>query len=152
MAAAASVLAAAGCGTAATSTVTVPPHATASATAAVTTVSPSSAVPANPVTVLRMTGATPDPGEKYGTMGVENDQVAHGTFPGGEQVWVFTYDTPEHRAYWVAHPMSGPSDGETGILGPMNSLITVDAVSLTSAGGPTAQQIAVRVGGTVISR
>ncbi len=144
----------AGCGAAAT--VTVPPHgavsatASASAVASAVTVSPLSTVPANPVTVLRLTGATPDKGEVYGTQGVENDQVAHGMFPGGENVWVFTYDTEAHRTYWVAHPMSGPQDGETDILGPSISLIIVDAASPASAGGPTAQQIAAKVGGTVI--
>ena len=77
--------------------------------------------------------------------------MAHGTFPGGEEVWVFTYDTPGHRSYWIAHPATGPQDGETDILGPDVSLITVDAASLTAAGGPTPAQIAARVHGTVLA-
>ena len=107
-------------------------------------------LPANPVTVLRQTGATPDPGEKHGHAGLENDQLAHGVFPGGEEVTVFTYDTAADRAYWAAHPVLPPQDGETDILGPDISLIIVNAASLTSAGGPSPQQIAAWVQGTVL--
>ena len=112
---------------------------------------PAASHPANPVTVLLETGATPDLGEVYGHAGLENDQVAHGTFPGGEQVWVFTYDTAAHRSYWITHPVSGPQDGETDILGPDVSLIIVDAASLTAAGGPVPGLIAARVHGTVLA-
>jgi hypothetical protein len=136
-----SVLALAGCAGAG-STVTV--------TAPGIVASPAAAVPANPVPVLRLTGATPSAGEKYGNPGLENDQVAYGTFPGGEQVFVFTYDTAEHRSYWVAHPSGDPQAGESLILGPHLSLITVISASPANPGGPSAQLIAVRVGGTVI--
>ena len=119
--------------------------------AAPATPAATAAHPANPVTVLRETGATPDPGEVYGHAGAENDQVAHGTFSGGEEVWVFTYDSAGHRSYWIAHPVSGPQDGETDILGPDVSLIIVDAASLTAAGGPAPAQIAARVHGTVLA-
>lgn len=65
-------------------------------------------------------------------------------------MFVFTYDTAAHRAYWVAHPAEAPQDGETDILGPDISLIIVDAASLTSAGGPSPRQIAARVHGTLL--
>jgi len=130
-------LLAAGCGTAATGSARPPAPVTLPAVQ-----------PANPVPVLRLTGAAPDKGEVYGHAGLENDQVAHGTFPGGEEVFVFTYATAALRAYWLAHPVLPPQDGEYHILGPQISLITVDTMG--SHGDPTPQQVAVQVGGTLL--
>jgi hypothetical protein len=134
----------AGCGASA-----APARPTAAHTAQAAPAAP--ALPANPVTVVQATGAAPDAGEQYGHSGVEDDQVAHGMFPGGEEVWVFTYATAALRAYWVAHPALPPQDGETDILGPAISLIFVDAASAADPGGPSPQQIAARVHGTVLA-
>ena len=107
LAALAAPLIAAGCLAGCGSSTPAQPTATHSAIS-----SPAAApLPANPVAVVREIGATPDAGERYGHAGVEDDQVGHGTFPGGEEVWVFTYGTSAQRAYWVAHPSSPPQDG-----------------------------------------
>lgn len=102
-------------------------------------------VPANPVPVLKLTGATPDPGESQGHLGVVGDRVASGTFPSGEQVFVDTYAT--QAALNAAMAGHVPQDGETSLRGPGLSLLDVDCIP----GGciPSAAVIATRIGGKV---
>ena len=81
--------------------------------------------PANPVPILRKTGVPVPVPEINGTVGCCGDRVANGTFPGGEDIWVFTYDTAADMQAAIKEHI--PSDGETGIQGPGLTLITVDA-------------------------
>lgn len=87
----------------------------------------SAPAPANPVTVLRMTGATVSAGEVNGNVGLGGDRVASGTFPGGEDVYVFTYAT--QAALTSALAAHVPQDGETAVRGPGLSLLDIDATS-----------------------
>ena len=104
------------------------------------------AKPANPVPVLRKTGVPVPASEVNGTVGIVGDRVGHGTFPGGEEVWVFTYATPADMA--AAIQEHTPSDGETGIQGPGLTLIDVDTGYNGTYEVPPAV-IAKRVGGKV---
>lgn len=129
------------CGTAATTGSTGP---------AGSTPATGSSQPANPVTVVRLTGCPVPAGEVNGTVGLDADRVANCTFPGtfGEEVFVFTYPSVAYRDNRLAHPLAPPQDYESVIKGPDASLILVDrSPGLT---GPTPQQIATRVGGTLL--
>lgn len=123
------------------------------------------AVPYNPVTILKLAGAIPDPGEVYGRVGVDDNQIADGQFTPGqrsdlvmgnaEYLTVFTYRTTAERDYHVAHPVLAPQDDEALITGPHASLIIVNGASgvawgSTAEHGPSPQVIAARVGGKVV--
>lgn len=146
-------LALAGCGgTAATTGASAPAPAAASAPQAGN--QPGGFPPAsvaNPVPILRLTGVPIPASEVNGTIGVDADRVATASFPGasGETVWVFTYPSVAYRDYRLAHRLSPPSDGETAIRGPGASIVIVDANG-TMTSGPSPQQIAARVHGTVL--
>jgi hypothetical protein len=84
--------------------------------------------------------------EVNGTIGCCGDRVASGTFPGGETVWVFTYDTAADMQAAIQGHI--PSDGETSIQGPGLTLLSVDAGD--SGGYEVAPAvIAKRIGGKV---
>jgi hypothetical protein len=146
------VLALAGCGGTAATTGTGSPAATAASAPQQAGSEPggfpSSAV-ANPVPILKMTGVPVPAGVVNGTIGIDANRVAGASFPGpsGETVWVFTYPSAAYRDYRLAHPLTPPSDGQYKIRGPGASIVTVDR----SPGftGPTPQQIAARVHGTL---
>jgi hypothetical protein len=104
--------------------------------------------PANPVTILRLTGATIPPGDTQGHIGIVGDRVASGTFPSGEQVFVDTYATPADLAAALAAHI--PSDGETSLRGPGLSLLDVDCTPGSCTPSPSA--IAARIGGKVIGQ
>ena len=107
---------------------------------------------ANPVPVLRLTGVPVPASEVNGTIGVDADRVATASFPGasGERVWVYTYPSAAYRDYRLAHRLSPPSDGDTAIRGPGASIVIVDTMNGTMTSGPSPQQIAARVHGTVL--
>jgi hypothetical protein len=124
-------------------------------------------VPYNPVTILKLAGAIPDPGEVYGHVGVDDNQIADGQFRPGqvsydvmgnaEYLTVFTYRTTAERDYAVAHPVLAPQDNEALVTGPHASLIIVNGAQGVAWGspaefGPSPQVIAARVGGTVVSQ
>lgn len=129
----------------------------------------SAAVPADPVTILLKTGATPDPGTKVGSYDIEGDRYASGEFDGpggaagdadGESVDVYTFASQAALAYNLSIN-GGPSDGEARIEGPGLSLTTISSpVDLQTGGpvafgspleyGPTPQVIARRIGGRVL--
>ncbi len=108
---------------------------------------------ANPVPVLRMTGVPVPASEVNGTIGVDDDRGANASFPGlyGETIWVFTYPSAAYRDYRLAHPLTPPSDGDTEISGPSASIIIVDTSNGTMTSGPSPQQIAARVHGTLLT-
>jgi hypothetical protein len=62
----------------------------------------SSSSPADPVAILRETGATPDPGTASGGHDVYGDRDASGSFPGGESVTVYT--CASQAASWPKKP------------------------------------------------
>ena len=123
------------------------------------------AVQYNPVAILKLAGAIPDPGETYGRVGMDDNQIADGQFTPGqrsdlvmgnaEYLTVFTYRTTAERDYHVAHPVLAPQDDEALVTGPHASLIIVTGASGVAWGspaehGPSPQQIAARVRGTVV--
>jgi len=107
---------------------------------------------ANPVPVLRLTGVPVPASEVNGTIGLDADRGASASFPGlyGETIWVFTYPSAAYRDYRLAHPLTPPSDGDTGISGPGASIIIVDTMNGTMTSGPSPAVIAARVHGTVV--
>jgi len=111
----------------------------------------SSAAPANPVPILKMTGCPVPAGEANGSVGADSDRTAYCTWPGefGETVWVYTYPTPAYRDNRIAHPLSPPSDGWWTIKGPGASLVSVNRPGGFT--GPSPQRIAARVGGTLVT-
>jgi len=144
------VLALAGCGGSASAA-----HGTAPAAAQQADSQPGGFPPAavaNPVPVLRMTGVPVPAGEVNGTPGLDADRVASASFPGpfGETVWVFTYPSAAYRDYRLARPLTPPADGVTAIRGPGASVILVDTSGMPDATGPSPQQVAARVHGTVV--
>ena len=68
-------------------------------------------------------------------------------FPGGEQVFVFTYASESYRDNRLAHSLTPLSDGDYTIKGPGASIIDMDT---TGGSGPSPQQIAARVHGTLL--
>lgn len=102
----------------------------------------------NPVPILKLTGCPVPATEKYGHIGLDSDRVADCTFPGGEAVTVFTYVSTAYRDDRLAHPLLPPQDGDYAIRGPGASIIDVDT---TGGTGPSPQQIAARVHGTLDS-
>lgn len=106
--------------------------------------------PANAVTILRQTGASPSPG--LGSYAVNAD----GTFPGGEVVTVYTYGTAAGYQEELAGLTSVyPFNFGTYITLPAKLAVIVvvgggiDASGNHTWGGPTPQQTAARTGGTV---
>jgi len=108
---------------------------------------------ANPVPVLRLTGVPVPAGEVNGTIGIDADRGADASFPGlhGETIWVFTYPSAAYRDYRLAHPLTPPSDGDYKIRGPAASIIIVDTMNGTMTSGPSPQQVAARVRGTLLT-
>ena len=157
--AALAVLAVAGC-SASSSTAS---NATPKAPAAPVTVQPW-----NPVTILKLAGAIPDPGETVGSaggFGINGNQVADGQFRPGhastdvmgsaEYVTVITSLTEADHAATLAQ--ASPQDAQAVISGPHLSVIVVNGVIGVAWGspaehGPSPQVIAARVGGTVVSQ
>jgi hypothetical protein len=107
LAAAAAVAALAGCGTAATSHTTTTPPPAAAAPAAT----------ANPVTLIRQGGATPTPGERYGTT-VADGLSADGTYAGGERITLYTLPAGLTGPQAAAQVGVTSSDSQTVITGP----------------------------------
>jgi hypothetical protein len=86
--------------------------------------------------------------ERQGHLGLDSDRVANCDFPGGESVSVFTYASAAYRDDRLAHPLLPPSDGSYTIRGPQASIVDVDT---TGGTGPSPQQVAARVHGTLIA-
>jgi hypothetical protein len=110
--------------------------------------------PADPVAILRATGAAPDPGTVYGSHDVQGDRMASGTYPGGEQVTV--YASADQAAFAAEQSRAGQGDDLHGVVTIPGQLavITVTA-GLDAAGAPqwdaTPAQIAGLVHGLVIT-
>jgi hypothetical protein len=78
---------------------------------------PVSTVPANPVALVRQAGATPTPGERYGTttaVGLSAD----GTLPGGERITLYTLPADGDGAQAAAKAGATSSDSQVVITGP----------------------------------
>lgn len=105
---------------------------------------------ANPVTILKQTGVTPDPGTVYGDHDAFGDRMTSGSFPGGESVTVYTSYTQADFQAEQARPPVDDSHGVVVIPGKL-AVIVVDAGGQPSGwGGPTPAQIASRVHGTAL--
>lgn len=112
-------------------------------------VSPSTtSTAANPVTILKQTGATVPAGTVYGDHDLYGDRDASGTFPGGESVTVYT--SPDEQAFLAeeGRPQVDDSHGVVTIPSKL-AVIAVDAGGMSGWGGPTPAQIATRVHGLV---
>jgi hypothetical protein len=120
--------------------------------ASTTTPATAAAAPANPVTVLKATGATPPPGTVYGTHDVYGDRMASGSFPDGDSVTVYAsgstaaFQAEENR-------VSGLVDDDTGVVVIPRELtvIIIDAYHGLGNGSPAAAVIAAKVHGLVIT-
>ena len=144
LAAAAAALAITGCGAATAASGTSP------------------AQPVNPVTVVRQAGATPSPGEVYGSRDVEGNLYASGSIPGpdctgacGELVTVYTVMPGQTVQQLMAGPPAlVPSDSQAVITTPDAIVLVTPVDVLTGAGGLTyfvpPAVIAARVHGTVV--
>lgn len=111
--------------------------------------------PANPVTLVQQAGATPSPGEKYGTSVVDGSLRAGGTYGGGtnpEQIAVYTLPAGVTGHQILAQGNIATSDSQTVILGPdfyilVGPYLPDDGSPGTYPVSPTV--IATRVHGTV---
>jgi hypothetical protein len=118
---------------------------------------PVSASPANPVPIVREAGATPTPGEKYGTTVVDGSLDADGTYGGGtnpEFIRVYTLPAGTTGRQLTAQDDIASSDSQTVIVGP--SFYIMVQPDQPDNGGPgtypvSPATIAARVHGTVIS-
>jgi hypothetical protein len=109
-------------------------------------------VPANPVPLLRATGATPDPGEILGSTDVEGDRYASGSYPDGETISVYTFASTADQAADLARN-DIPSDAHAIITTPLvdyyvTAVDGVDGYTFTV----TPAQIAARVKGKLVGR
>lgn len=144
LAAAAAALAITGCGAATAASGTSP------------------AQPVNPVTVVRQAGATPSPGEVYGSRDVEGNLYASGSIPGpnctgacGEIVTVYSLNPGQTAQQFIAaSPTWTSSDSGMVITTPVAVISVTPVDVLTGAGGLTyfvsPAAIAARVHGTVV--
>jgi hypothetical protein len=120
-----------------------------------------SAQPANPVPVVRETGASVLPGEVYGSRDVEGALYADGSFYGpnctaadncSEQVTVYTLPPGMTPAQSMAQTGLEPSDSTAIITGSnfIIELTPVDEVNDSNTYFVSAATVAARVHGTVI--
>lgn len=120
------------------------PAAKSASTPATSTVSPSapavSAQPANPVTILRETGATLPAGTEVGQIDVNGDRYASASYPWpgggtGEQLTVYTYADQSAMDSAMA-TLAVPQDGEAFIVGHLWVMeVTAVEGSATTADG-----------------
>lgn len=132
------------------------PSRTRASTTTPTAGTPAAAAPANPVPVLKATGATPAPGTVYGNYDVYGDRYASGSFRGGEQVIVYTCaDEAAFLAEQGRVPHPDDSHGVITIPGKLTVISTTGVLDVTTGGqewgGPDPAQIALKVGGLVIT-
>ncbi len=148
-------LAVAGCGAASTSS---PGPSTVPASTA------PAAQPANPVPIVRLTGAKVKAGEVYGLRDMEGDLYADGDLYGpgctaadncSEQVTVYTMRPGVTPQQDMAQSGLVPSDSEAVIVGPDWIIEVTPVDELTGGGGYTyfvsPQVIAARVHGTALT-
>jgi hypothetical protein len=114
----------------------------------------SAAAPADPVAILRATGATVPPGTAYGDHDIYGDRMASGQFPGLEQVTVYT--AADHDAYEEIIARATVDDFDGLIVIPAK-LAVIETTGVFDAqtnaeewGGPAPAQIARLTGGRVI--
>lgn len=133
----------AGCGTAAATSAQPPASAS----------QPASTHPANPVTIVRETGATITPGEVYGSTTVQSWLSADGSWPGGERVDVYTLPGGLAGAQAITQLGVTSSDSQTVIAGGSFYMFVYPADNLSTGASsypvPPAT-IAARVHGTVV--
>ena len=142
LAAAVATLALAGCGTAASTS-----------TSTSTSASAPSGQPANPVPVVRETGATVAPGEVYGSSTAQGWLSADGSFASGERIDVYTLPAGLTGQQAIAQVSVTSSDSQTLIAGGSFYMFVYPAqnpqTGVTTYPVPPAV-IAARVHGTVI--
>jgi len=132
------------------------PSRTRASTTTPTAGTPAAAAPANPVPVLKATCATPVPGTVYGNYDVYGDRYTSGSFRGGEQVTVYTCaDEAAFLAEQGRVPHPDDSHGVITIPGKLTVISTTGVLDVTTGGqewgGPDPAQIALKVGGLVIT-
>jgi len=124
---------------------------------------PVSAQPANPVAVVRETGATPSPGEVYGSRDVYGGLYADGNIYGpdctaadncSEQVTVYSLQPGQTAQEAMAQSGLVPSDNQAVITTPA-AIVCVTPADMLNGGGLTyfvsPAVIAARVHGTVVA-
>jgi hypothetical protein len=118
-----------------------------SATPAAPIATTRAAVAADPVAILRETGATPDPGTVYGGHDVFGDRDANGSFP-RRRVRHGLHLLQPGRVPGRGIPAAGDDQHGVVIIPANLTVIAVDA-AMDGWGGPTPQQIASAVHGLV---